>query len=378
MTGISRLIRTASLQGYIELADSLDLHTDRLLAQVGLSRDMLQDPDCPLPVLAARRLLESSARALGNASFGLLLGERRRLANLGTVGIVIREEATALDAVQTLARYLQLVNPTLNLELEEVADRIVIHHGFDSGEGEQVHQSIELALAVMNGILRELIGAEWRPLAVHFSHRPPRDLGVHHRVFRCPLHFNADFSAIVCRRADLLRSRPGYDPQLTRYVQAVLEKDLAHKRSSVAATVRQLILSLLPLGRCSADEVATQLSMTSRTLNRRLAPEQASFSALLHEVRHDLAVQQLRDSDRSITHIAQLLGFESSSAFAHWFRGGFGMSARDWRQRSRQDLTSPADAAPGAAGQAGFRASPAGHYDHAPRQAAAPEKAKRP
>lgn len=336
MPGFPPINRSSTLFGYADLADALKLDTDALLAGADLTRELLQDPDYPVPIDRVRALLEASARQPGAECFGLQLGARRRLAHLGTMGLMIREAPTALAALQMLCRYLQLVTPSLYISIDEAPDVTTIREDLVFTQTTQVRQSVELALAVMAGILSELLGPSWKAQSLHFSHRAPADLQVHSRIFKCPLHFNAEFNAIVCTSADLQRQLPGRDAQLGQFVQAGLDKALAGARSSRSASVSKLIMALLPLERCNASQVASHLHVSSRTLHRSLAQEGQSFSGLLLQVRRDLAIQQLRDSDRSITQIAQLLGFESSSAFAHWFRTAFGLSARDWRQDRQQ------------------------------------------
>lgn len=335
MSGISPLVRSGTLFGYADLSDALGLNTKALLARVGLNRNLLEDPDYLLPVDRARALLEMTAQLPGAESFGLRMGARRRLANLGIIGLVIREEPTALSALQTLCRYLQLVTSSLYIAIDESEQVTVIREDLIFAGGTEVRQSIELALAVMGGILTELIDPEWKPLAVHFRHRAPVDLLHHRRFFRCALHFNAEFNGIVCASAELQRQLPNRDSHLSRFVQTSLDKSLASASASDMTAVRRLIIALLPLGQCDVNGVASHLRISSRTLHRMLAQHGESFSSLLMQVRRDLVIQQLRDSDRPITEIAQLLAFESSSAFAHWFQKAFGTSARNWRAQQR-------------------------------------------
>lgn len=331
MSGISPLVRVTTLFGFADLSDNLGLDTDALLARAALNRTLLADPDYLLPVDQVRSLLEFTSTLPGAESFGLRLGTRRRLANLGTIGLVLREEPTALAALHTLCRYLQLITPSLYIAIDEHEDVTLIREDLVFAGGTHVRQSIELALAVMSGILNELIDPGWRPQSVHFRHRAPVDLQYHRRIFRCPAHFNAEFNGIVCTTSDLQRELPNRDAQLGRLVQASLDKALEQKRDSNVASVRQLIVALLPLGHCDATKVAGHLRISTRTLHRMLARDGHSFSSLLAQVRQGLAMQQLRDSDRPIAQIAQLLAFESSSAFAHWFQKAFGTSARNWR-----------------------------------------------
>ena len=51
-----------------------------------------RDPETPISVTAVRELLEASARAANVEDFGLQLARGRRLANLGPLSIVLREE----------------------------------------------------------------------------------------------------------------------------------------------------------------------------------------------------------------------------------------------------------------------------------------------
>ncbi len=333
---VSPVLRSATLFGYAELSDTMGLDTDGLLRKVSLERAVLDNPDHFIPVDRVRHLLELTSREPGAENFGLRLGARRRLANLGVVGLVIREEPTALAALQTLCRYLQLVTSSLHIAIEETDPVTVIREELGIVARTQVRQSIELALAMMAAILNELMGQGWKPRSVHFRHRAPRDAGAHRRTFRCPVHFNADFNGIVCTAADLRRQLPDRDAQRSRFVQASLEKSMVRASDSPVAMARQVIVGLLPLGQCDATTAARHMRISSRTLHRVLARQGLNFSNLLAQVRRDLATQQLRDSDRPLTEVARLLAFESSSAFSHWFQKAFGTSARDWRRQQRE------------------------------------------
>ena len=342
MLGISPLIHTSTLFGYAELADSLGLETDALMAQVGLSRSLLQDPNYPVAVYRVRALLENTARASGLESFGLRLGASRQLANLGTIGLVMREAQTGLAALQILCRYLQLVGPSLSIAIDEYENAIIIREELMFADVTQVRQSIEMALAVMASLLRELLGSEWRAQSVHFSHRAPKNQAFHRQNFKCPVQFNDEFNGITCLPADLHRQLPNRNTQLGHFVQVNLDKALEQAITSKLASIHQLIKALLSLGRCNAQAVAAHLCISERTLNRILIKEGHSFSSLLQQVRHELVVQQLRDSDRSIAKITELLSFKSTSAFAHWFQKTFGISAKNWRKQLEKNQASPA------------------------------------
>ncbi|MEX5669538.1 AraC family transcriptional regulator ligand-binding domain-containing protein, partial [Pseudomonas neuropathica] len=61
------------------------------LRLVGLDPRCLLQPDLKIPVEAAARLLDSSARAAGVEDFGLRLAESRNASNLGPLAVLWRE-----------------------------------------------------------------------------------------------------------------------------------------------------------------------------------------------------------------------------------------------------------------------------------------------
>lgn len=335
------LIRSATLYGYVELAESVGLDADAMLSLVGLSRSMLKTPDHPIRFEAAQTLLELSARRSGLEDFGLRLGAHRRLANLGVIGMVMREETTALAAIETLCRYIHLVNPTLRTEVETVGDVVVIRESFSADGPRSRRQSVETAVAVMHGILKELLGRDWRARRVCFTHRRPEVLTSHRRLFECALEFDAEFDGLVCGFKEMASDLPGRDRALARFTRALLERQSEHRAAGAADNTRQMIFALLPQGRCSADEVARLLGMDRRTLHRRLQAESSTFTQILLDVRTDLAERHLRGGRRSIAEVADLLGFAGPSALAHWFQKHHGCAPTAWR-RSQENKGSHA------------------------------------
>lgn len=329
------VIRSASLSGYIELARALGLDPQAMMRAAGLSPRCLDDPETPISVVAVRQLLEHSAQAAGVEDLGLQLARGRRLANLGPISIVLREEPTARQALDTLGRYLRLLNASLLTQIEDHEDLVIIREEVLVDGPGSVRQSIELAVGVMFRILTELLGTQWRPRRVCFTHRPPVDGNSHRRLFGMEPEFNSSFNGIVCAARDLSARLPTLDSGMAVYARRFLDQALRTSRTSTQDSARQLIAALLPGGRCTADQVAQHLGVDRRTLHRHLAADGTSFSGLMRTVRREYALRQLRDSDRTLAELAELLGFSGASAFAFWFRQQFGCTVSQWRLQGR-------------------------------------------
>ena len=325
------VIRSASLRGYVELARSSGLQPESLMRQAGLSARCLDDPETPISVAAVRELLETSARLSGVEDFGLQLARGRRLANLGPISIVLREAPTARQALDTLVRYLRLLNSSLVTQIEEYGDVVVIREDVLVDGAGGVRQSIELAVGVLHRILVELLGPRWQPRQVCFAHRAPADLTSHRALFGSNLEFNAGFSGIVCAAQDLTARLPTLESGMAAFAQRFLDQAMSASQGSTSDSVRQLIAALLPGGRCTAEQVAQHLRIDRRTLHRHLAAEGETFTTLMCRIRRDFATRLIRDGDHPLAELADLLGFSGASVFAFWFRRQFGCTVSQWR-----------------------------------------------
>jgi AraC-like DNA-binding protein len=232
---------------------------------------------------------------------------------------------------------MNLLNTSLVTRIESHGGIVVIAQDVQLDRPAPARQSIELAVGVMYRILRDVLGAGWRPRGVGFAHRAPRDAETHRAVFGMKVDFEAGFNGIVCNRADLEAQLPRTDSDMARYARAYFERALGASPDDPAHAVRRLIAALLPGGRCTIEVVAQQLGVDRRTVHRRLRARGETFTGMLGAVRREFAVRQLADTDRSAAEIAALLGFSGSSAFAHWFRAEFGCSASEWRRRPRSE-----------------------------------------
>lgn len=326
------LVRAACLTHYSEVARAGGLDPGLMLRRAGLSPDVEREPDHLIAVERVGQLLHESAEQSGNEAFGLCMAESRRLSNLGAVGLLIRDQATLRDSLAVLMRYQVMLNGSLSLMLEENDGWVVLREQVRAGRPRQpVRQRVELAIGVMLRLMRQFLGADWRPRRTCFEHPAPRDLGTHRRVLGSAIEFDAEFNGIVCLASDLDARNPAADPAMARYALQLLDPAAQPRARSVPEDMRRALLLLLPGGRCTIEKVSAHLGLASRTAQRALADEGQSFSALLNDARRELAARHVLESDRPLTEVALLLGFSAPSAFSRWYLGQFGRSARDAR-----------------------------------------------
>ena len=329
-------VRTATLDGYLGLARSVGLDPARVLTNAGIAVADLAVPDKWVPAAVVSRVLERSANESGVEDFGLRMAGLRRLATLGPLSVVLREEPNLRSALGLLCRYEHSYNEAIRLRLEEAGDLATMRVWFEFGEPAPTRQALELATATLLGIVRELLGRQWEPLSICFSHRAPASLDAHRAVFGPRLQFGHEFTGLIFYAAELDAANTASDPLLRPYADKLRQALGAPPAATVTGQVTQLVEMLLPLGRCSTKQVARSLGVTQRTLHRQLAAEGTSFSSIVHGTREALAERYLAADRYTQTNVSELLGFTAPSAFSRWFRQRFGVSPTQWRATSQQ------------------------------------------
>lgn len=340
---MTTLIRAAALTNYFEVAAHLRLNPQPLLRKVGLSRARLADPEQRIPLTAVVELLEASAKASGCPTFGLRMAESRQLSNFGVVSLLLSHQPTLRAALLVIMQYRHLLNESLAMHVEEAGKIVIIREELVGDEALQTRQSIELALGVLSRMGSAVLGPHWQPISVEFTHRAPKDLQVHRRVFHCPVHFGAEFNGIVCQAADLDRSNPNADLAMARYAKQFVESLPRPSQTSIVHEVRKAIYLMLPMGRATIEQIAEGLGLNVRTLQRQLEVAGAVFSDLVTEVRRELVVRYMENPAYSLASISELLGYSIPSSFTRWFSVQFGAAPQQWRA---EHLASGARAAP--------------------------------
>jgi AraC-like DNA-binding protein len=328
-------VRSAALTNYVDVARSLGIDPYAQLRAAGIDVRCLTHPDLRIPVQRVSTLLESSAHAAGVEDFGLRMALMRRLSNLGLIALAAREQPTVREALLCLQRTLHLHIDAMLFEIEEANDVVVLRERILARVHGSIRQSVELTIAVLYQAIKEFLGDGWAPRTVCFMHGRPRDISRYRKAFNCSVQFDSVLNGITCRSRDLDRPMPRADPQSLRAIQQVLDATI-EREPTYAKRTTQLIVGLLPGGRCTADFVANYLGIDRRTLHRKLAAERTSFTELMDDVRREAAQRHLTDGDQAIADLAPMLGFSDASALSRWFSGQFGCPPRAWRLRARR------------------------------------------
>ena len=328
-------VRAAALTNYVEVAKFCGLDPQRMLRRARINPAILTDPEDPVAANVIGKLLEASARESGCSAFGLLMAESRSVASVGAVGLLLKYQGTARDVVEAIIRYQALMGDALLLDMEDEGGTTIIRIDIETEVGG--HQGLDLLMGIACRTISELVSGRWHPECAHFIYAAPDDLSVHRRVFQCPLDFESAFNGFVCPTAWLDAPNPDAESTMARHAQRYLDALIpAPAGGSVAARTRRSLYLLVPAGRATIEQVAENLGLHPRSLQRLLGKEGKSFATVLNEVRRELALRYLAGSTHNMTAIAQMTGYATPSSFTRWFSAEFGKSPAAWRSEAQR------------------------------------------
>ncbi|GAC1377535.1 MAG: hypothetical protein NVS3B3_18970 [Aquirhabdus sp.] len=124
------------------------------------------------------------------------------------------------------------------------------------------------------------------------------------------------------------------DPVALRLSEEQCKRELQQllDNRSFSQIVREILLDeTVPFG--SLEEVAAQLHMTPRTLQRYLSRESLTFNELVTSLRKEKAQQLLAQNKLSMQAIAEALGYAEPTNFSRAFKTWTHESPREYQQR---------------------------------------------
>lgn len=292
----------------------------------GIDPGIVDEPNSRVPASFMERLWEVGEQLTGDPDIGMHSAEAYNPGALGIVGYVILSCRNAGEALHCLSRYAPLVNEGLSVQVSVRHGRTVCRFGaldrFDSFLHRTPRQVMETLAAGTVVTLKRLATGPVDPVAVTFRHRRPASIAEHSRLLGPVVRFEQAEDAVIYMSPALETTLMSADPALLDVFEGDARRRLERLESHGAVSTR--VLALLG-ARLKGDvptlsEVASELAMSQRSIQRSLCEEQTSYRHLVDSVRKSLAIEHLSRPGTSATDVAFLLGFSELSAFSRAFR----------------------------------------------------------
>ncbi len=315
------------------------LDPEALLREVGISPSLLETRQARVSTAQYGALWRSIAQALDDEFFGL---DSRRM-KLGSFAMLCRAVVhcgTLDQALRRALRFYGLLLDEFGATLSRRGDTAKLALDDRTPHAPQRVFAHEALLIMLYGLACWLIGRRIPILRAEFAYPQPAHSAEYRIMYSSQLSFDQPHTSIAFD-AEYLEQPVIQDEQSVKEFLRIIPENILVKYKntrSLTARIRRRLRQTLPDELPDFEVLAHELHTTSATLRRRLHEEGESYQSIKDQLRRDVAITYLSDSDRSVTDIALELGFAEPSAFHRAFKKWTGASPGEYRR----SLTAPA------------------------------------
>jgi AraC-like DNA-binding protein len=303
----------------VDLVARWGVSPDEVLSGLGLTRESLTNPAARISLDTTGTLVKRATALTGEAGLAVFMGLQMRLSSHGYLGFAAMTAETIRQALDLAIRFVPTRTTALAFHLHVEGDTaaLVFEERACLGEAREF-----ILIALMMGISR--IGRDITKKELggdaDFAFDEPAYFARFSHLAPGRIRFGRPSNRIVFAASVLDLPLDMADPVAMQLAREQCEREMQALGGDdrTAARVRELLP--LPEGYRSLEDIAQQLGVSPRTLKRRLADADTSYSALLDELRQERAMLLLRDESLSREQIAERLGYSDAANFARAFR----------------------------------------------------------
>jgi AraC-like DNA-binding protein len=288
------------------------INVNNVLRRAGLPRDLFTSGAKTLTTNQYYALWEGLVEEAQQPDLPLLIGGAISLETFDPPLFAATCSPNLNVAARRIAQHKKLIGPLRLLVTADTETELEMAWPVDSPPPIAL-STMELVFWV--ALVRMTTRHHVRPVRVTTPH-PPEDSDSYRDYLGVGIQRGPRYT-VVFSAEDATRPFVTANERMWEYFEPELRKRLSEMDTgtTVSERVRASLLELLPAGSGSMEAVASELMMSTRTLQRRLKNEGTSFQTVLNETRESLARHYLANSELPATEISFLLGYEDPRSF---------------------------------------------------------------
>ena len=330
---VQRTIASAWMRGVADQLRAQRLDVPALFREAGLDIRVLERADGRLPVEQVDQLWALAAERSGQPFVALVRATADNPTSFDVLAYAMMSCQNLAEAVVRLVQYCAVVSDAVDLRVVDMAEgcriEVTPREPPVAGRSSRLDYTIVTFLAFCRWVTcRQIV-----PIGVELSYPPPADLTQHHLAFACKPRFNAPVHALLLGKSDLQLPLPTANAVLSQLHDRAVQAHVRGLNSTgVAARMAATLVRRIGSGQVMRRDVARDLCMSDRTLQRRLLDAGTSFQKELDALRRQLTENYLCDPALPLAGIAPLLGFAEESTFYRACQRWFELSPKQARE----------------------------------------------
>jgi len=305
---------------FAELAEQ-GIAAAALLQGTGLDPRQLDDPQARISHRQKITIFRNAGRLSSVPDVGLRAGARQRLSDFGVYGYALVSSTSFGEAVILGMKHIKLAGPVLEKRFRVEGDTAIFEGHDVLALGDVLPIATEFWFSSILKLIACVLEAPFPSRLLLLPYARPAYADAYERMFGCPTRFDAGVMEWHFDAAVLEAPCPNANPITAGLCAQFCERMLERlpDETELSRSIRTACLNsrgAFP----NADEMATRLGLSTRTLRRRLSAEGKHYQEIVDEVRRSLAVEFLRNTGLSVEEIALRIGFSEATNFRKAFR----------------------------------------------------------
>lgn len=327
----------AETRAFLDALGALRYNVQAILATSGVRDSDLHDPDARVSCDALGQMVSLAQRERFTPNLAVELARVTPVGAYPLLDYLVATSETVGAGLEQLARYLRLVGNPVDITTHRTNEQVRIVFG-DGASSFNVEYSA--ALLVLH--FRTETESKFAATTLAVRHAPDDAQSIA-RVLGCEVLAGATWNGLIVAADALnvpLRRR---DSLLRRLLETQADQILVQlpERSGVADQVQRALTRCLDARSSGIDQIARQLAMSSRTLQRRLASEGVSYQQLVDAARKEAAGRYLAEPSLAIGEVAYLVGYSEPAPFHRAFKRWYGVTPDVFRRSGSSTRVSP-------------------------------------
>jgi len=262
----------------------------------------------------------------GIPTLGLQMGQRPNNLNaFGMLGLLAGSCRNMKEAIETICKYNDTLTGVFKFSFtmngNEGAFVFDPHPLWEETNLESARQAVDMLMSGFTKSFHDATGKKIYTIRteVRYTKRFEEE---YKQILKTPILFNQKHNRFVFSREYLDTPLISYDASLHAVFKAQLQqKQKKLEAGDLSERIRQVILSKFDGQITHIDIVASQLCMTTRTLQRKLTEEKTSYRKICQELRRELVSDLMKTGKLKKGELASLLGYSDADSFSRAFKG---------------------------------------------------------
>lgn len=313
---------------FLDMMEEQGISRTDVLRGSHLNSSALQNLDQFITFSQYRTILENGGRLSEDPLLGLHFGQRLNITGHGELGIAAFSCKNFYELMRLSSRFLRIIAPFTRMEVVETQERVELRQDFTMPVGELGPYLVDIAFGIYSSIAETIFQSPPETLLLYSKYSLPIHADAYAKELPYNIAWNHAWSGLSIEKELAFQKLAMANPTTARHYEERLTDlmNRTHKKSETILTKIRKIINSEPGVIPALEDVADQMHISPRTLNRRFQEIGTTYKEVVAEVRKDLSLDYLRSGQFGIEEVSDLLGYSDPSNFGKAFKAWTGFS----------------------------------------------------